>query len=155
MTGIVVIAHAPLASALGECVEHVYSCEPGVTRREVRLLDVRPSEKFEDTLARARALVQEVDGGIGVLVLTDALGATPGNVATQLAEPGRVAVVAGVNLPMLLRAVCYRAGPLPDLVTKAMIGGEQGIVQVGSSTAVQNQANKRAGDDQQRIQDQQ
>ena len=99
--------------------------------------------------------MREVDGGHGVLVLTDAFGATPGNVATQLAEPGRVAVVAGVNLPMLLRAVCYRAGPLAELVTKAMAGGEQGIVQVGGSTAVQNQANKRAGDDQQRIQDQQ
>jgi PTS system ascorbate-specific IIA component len=155
MTGIVVIAHAPLASALGQCVEHVYSCEPGVTRREVRLLDVTPSEEFEVTLARARALVREVDAGAGVLVLTDAFGATPGNVAMQLASPGHVAVVAGVNLPMLLRAVCYRAGPLADLVTKAMAGGEQGIVQVGGSTAVQNQANKRAGDDQQRIQDQQ
>jgi PTS system ascorbate-specific IIA component len=155
MTGIVVIAHAPLATALGACVEHVYSCEPGVARREVRLLDVVPGEPFETTVARARGLVNEVDTGLGVLVLTDAFGATPGNVATQLAEPGRVAVVAGVNLPMLLRAVCYRAGPLAELVTKAMTGGEQGIVQVGSSTAVQNQANKRAGDDQQRIQDQQ
>ena len=66
-----------------------------------------------------------------------------------------MAVVAGVNLPMLLRAVCYRTGPLADLVTKAIAGGEQGIVQVGSSTAVQNQTKKRAGDDQQRIQDQQ
>ncbi len=155
MTGIVVIAHAPLASALGQCVEHVYSCEPGVTRREVRLLDVGPGEQFEDSLARARALVREVDAGQGVLVLTDAFGATPGNVATRLAEPGRVAVVSGVNLPMLLRAVCYRAGPLSDLVAKAMVGGEQGIVQVGSSTSVQNQTNRRAGDDQQRIQDQQ
>ena len=155
MTGIVVIAHAPLASALGACVEHVYSCEPGVARREVRLLDVTAGEQFEAALARARALVKEVDAGQGVLVLTDAFGATPGNVATQLAEPGRVAVVAGVNLPMLLRAVCYRAGPLAELVTKAMAGGEQGIVQVGGGTAVQNQAIKRAGDDQQRIQDQQ
>ena len=155
MTGIVVIAHAPLASALGACVEHVYSCEPGVARREVRLLDVTAGEKVEAALARARALVKEVDAGQGVLVLTDAFGATPGNVATQLAEPGRVAVVAGVNLPMLLRAVCYRAGPLAELVTKAMAGGEQGIVQVGGGTAVQNQAIKRAGDDQQRIQDQQ
>jgi PTS system ascorbate-specific IIA component len=154
MTGIVVIAHAPLASAFGQCVEHVYSCEPGVTRREVRVLDVAPGDDVDATLARARELVREVDGGAGVLVLTDAFGATPGNVATRLAEPGRVAVVAGVNLPMLLRAVCYRAGPLPDLVTKAMAGGEQGIVQVGS-TAVQNQAKTRAGDDQQRIQDQQ
>ena len=136
-------------------MEHVYSCEPGVTRREVRLLDVASGEKFEETLARARVAVQEVDTGNGVLVLTDAFGATPGNVATQLADAGRVAVVAGVNLPMLLRAVCYRAGPLADLVRKAITGGEQGIVQVGSGTAVQNQSNKRAGDDQQRIQDQQ
>ena len=155
MTGIVVIAHAPLATALGACVEHVYTCEPGVTRRELRLLDVASSENFEATLERARALVREVDSGNGVLVLTDAFGATPGNVATRLADPGRVAVVAGVNLPMLLRAVCYRAGPLAELVTKAMAGGEQGIVQVGGSTAVQNQANNRAGNDQQRIQDQQ
>lgn len=155
MTGIVVIAHAPLASALGQCVEHVYSCEPGVTRREVRLLDVEAGEAFDITLARAQDLVREVDTGNGVLVLADAFGATPGNIATRLADPGRVAVVAGVNLPMLLRAVCYRAGPLADLVTKAITGGEQGIVQAGSSTAVQNQAKKRAGDDQQRIQDQQ
>jgi PTS system mannose-specific IIA component len=155
MTGIVVIAHAPLASALGQCVEHVYSCEPGVTQREVRLLDVEAGDAFEVTLARAQALVREVDSGNGVLVLADAFGATPGNVATRLADPGRVAVVAGVNLPMLLRAVCYRAGPLADLVTKAITGGEQGIVQSGSSTAVQNQGKKRAGDDQQRIQDQQ
>jgi len=155
MTGIVVIAHAPLASALGHCVEHVYSCEPGVTRREVRLLDVGPSETVEAALERARALVREVDTGMGVLVLTDAIGATPGNVAAQLAEPGKVAVVAGVNLPMLLRSVCYRAGPLEDLVTKAMTGGEQAIVQVSNSTAVQNQAKKRTGDDQQRLQDQQ
>ena len=155
MTGIVVIAHAPLASALQQCVEHVYGCEPGVTRREVRVLDVTSAEKFETSLARARALVAEVDAGQGVLVLTDAFGATPGNVATQLADPGRVAVVAGVNLPMLLRAVCYRAGPLAELVAKAIAGGEQGIVQVNGTTSVQNQANKRAGDDQQRVQDQQ
>lgn len=155
MTGIVVIAHAPLATALGQCVEHVYSCEPELTRREIRLLDVTPSEPLETTLARARDLVRQVDNGNGVLVLTDAFGATPGNVATQLAEPDRVAVIAGVNLPMLLRAVCYRAGPLAELVAKAIAGGEQGIVQVGGGTTVQNQANKRAGDDQQRVQDQQ
>ena len=155
MTGIVVIAHAPLASALGQCVEHVYSCEPDLTRREVRLLDVEAGVEFDTTLALARDLVREVDTGNGVLVLADAFGATPGNIAARLADPGRVAVVAGVNLPMLLRAVCYRAGPLADLVAKAITGGEQGIVQSGGSTAVQNQAKKRAGDDQQRVQDQQ
>ncbi len=154
MTGIVVIAHAPLASALGHCAEHVYSCEPDVARRAIRLLDVQPGEAVETLVERARALVREVDGEQGVLVLTDAFGATPGNVATQLAEPGRVAVIAGVNLPMLLRAVCYRAGSLSEVAAKAIIGGEQGIVQVGS-TAMQNQSNKPGGDDQQRLLDQQ
>src|SRR5512144_3238059 len=151
MTGILVIAHAPLASALGQCAEHVYSCEPNAVRRELRVLDVPPGADLEETIVRARELVREVDSGGGALVLTDAFGATPGNVATRLAEPGRVNVVAGVNLPMLLRAVCYRAATLSELVSKAMIGGEQGIVQVATAaanTAVQNQTKKPAGDDQ-------
>ena len=136
-----------LAAGQGQAATQTVDCG--------RLLDVRAGENVDDTLAHARRLVQEVDSGQGVLVLTDAFGATPGNVATQLAEPDRVAVVAGVNLPMLLRAVCYRAGPLAELVAKAMAGGEQGIMQVGGATAVQNQANKRPGDDQQRLQNQQ
>jgi PTS system ascorbate-specific IIA component len=154
MTGIVIVAHAPLASALGQCVEHVYSCEPGVGRRALRVLDVAPGEEVDSAVERARALVREVDGGQGVLVLTDVLGATPGNIAARLAEPGRVMVIAGVNLPMLLRAVCYRADSLLDVAAKAIAGGEQGIVPVGT-TAVQNQSNRPAGDDQQRVLDQQ
>lgn len=153
MTGIVIVAHAPLASALGQCVEHVYSCEPGVARRELRMLDVLPGESVDDVLQRARALLREVDSGQGVLVLTDVFGATPGNIAARLAEPGRVMVVAGVNLPMLLRAVCYRADSLLEVAAKAIAGGEQGIVPVGT-TAVQNQSKRPAGDDQQGILDQ-
>ncbi len=109
MVGILVIAHAPLASALSQCAEHVYTCEPNA-RRELRALDVDSSADLAHTVAQARELVREVDRGEGVLILTDAFGATPGNVAAQLAESERVAVLAGVNLPMLLRAVCYRGG---------------------------------------------
>lgn len=152
MTGIVLIAHAPLASALAQCAEHVYTCEPGM-RREVRALDVAPGEPVEAAVARARELVQQVDGGQGVLVLTDAFGATPGNIAAQLAEPGRVMVIAGVNLPMLLRAVCYRSGGVAEVAAKAIAGGEQGIVQVGTPT-VQNQPKRPGGDDQSRLPDQ-
>lgn len=154
MTGIVVIAHAPVASALGECVEHVYTCEPGISRRSVRLFDVPAAAAVDAMVEKARALVREVDAGAGVLVLTDVVGATPGNIATQLAEPGRVAVVAGVNLPMLLRAVCYRAESLSEVVAKAIAGGQQGIVQV-ASTAMQNPSNKPGDNDQPRILDQQ
>jgi len=132
MVGIVVIAHAPLASALSKCAEHVYACEPNA-RRELRALDVESSADLTNTVARARELVREVDRGEGVLILTDAFGATPGNVAAQLAESKGVAVLAGVNLPMLLRAVCYRGGALQDVAEKALVGGQQGMLQVSGT----------------------
>ena len=154
MTGILVIAHAPLASALGQCAEHVYSCEPTAVRRELRVFDVAPGADLEETVARARELLKEVDSGGGALVLTDAFGATPGNVATRLAEPGRVTVVAGVNLPMLLRAVCYRGGALAEVTEKALAGGHQGMLQI-TATPVQNQGYNPSGDDQQRVHHQQ
>ena len=132
MVGIVVIAHAPLASALSKCAEHVYSCEPN-TRRELRALDVDGNADLAATVLRARELVREVDRGDGVLILTDAFGATPGNVATQVAASERVAVLAGVNLPMLLRAVCYRGGRLEEVAEKALAGGRQGMLQIDAA----------------------
>jgi PTS system ascorbate-specific IIA component len=154
MTGIVIIAHSPLASALEHCVEHVYTCEPDLAKADLRALDVEPGNTVDELMGRAAQLVAEVDRGAGVLVLTDAFGATPGNVATRLAEPGRVTVVAGVNLPMLLRAVCYRGGTLADVADKALAGGQQGMVQV-TSTPVQNQGYKPQGNDYQRLHHQQ
>ena len=132
MVGIVVIAHAPLASALSQCAEHVYTCEPDA-RRQLRALDVAGSADLAETGVRARELVREVDRGEGVLILTDAFGATPGNVASRLAESERVAVLAGVNLPMLLRAVCYRGDRLEEVAEKALVGGQQGMLQVSGA----------------------
>lgn len=132
MVGIVVIAHAPLASALSQCAEHVYTCEPDA-RRQLRALDVTGTADLAHTVAQARVLVREVDRGEGVLILTDAFGATPGNVASQLAESEHVTVLAGVNLPMLLRAVCYRGGRLEEVAEKALVGGQQGMLQVSGA----------------------
>jgi len=154
MTGIVVIAHSPLASALEQCVEHVYSCEPGMTKANLRALDVQPGASVEGLLETAARLVAEVNTGSGVLVLTDAFGATPGNLAARLNEPERVIVIAGVNLPMLLRAVCYRGATLADVAVKALAGGQQGMLQI-ANTPVQNQGYQPHGDDHQRLHDQQ
>jgi len=154
MTGILLVAHAPLASALERCVEHIYSCDPTLARAELRALDVEAGVDVEVSLARARALLEEIRGNHGVLVLTDAFGATPGNIAARLNDPGRVAVLAGVNLPMLLRAVCYRSGDLEQVAGKALAGGQQGIVQV-AATAMQTQSASLAGNDLQRLQNQQ
>jgi Ca2+-binding RTX toxin-like protein len=70
-----------------------------------------------------------VAGG-DVLVLTDVLGATPANVAQQWARDRKAKIVAGVNLPMLLRSVCYRHEPLEGLLQRAMTGGALGVVEI-------------------------
>lgn len=137
MIGIFLIAHAPLASALRDCAKHVYSCDADAYER-LRVLDVLPDADSAVTLDQARALVAEAAGDGGTLVFTDVFGATPGNVAQQLADNGQTAVVAGVNLPMLLRALCYRGGKLAEVEAKAVAGGHQGIVQV-LATPVQHQ----------------
>jgi PTS system ascorbate-specific IIA component len=154
MVGILVIGHAPLASAMATCVEHVYACDPEVSRAHVRVLDVVAGSDFDATLERARSLLAEIEGDGGALVLTDAFGATPGNIAARLSVPGRIAVIAGVNVPMLLRAVCYRSGALADVAEKALAGGQQGMVQI-VATPVQNQAFSPLGNDQQRLHHQQ
>ena len=132
MVGLFVIGHAPFASALFDCARHVYACEPV----DCAVLDVIPDADPVADLARARAAVDGLDRGDGVLVLVDMFGATPGNIASQLAEPGRVEVVAGVNLPMLMRVICYRTStPLAALPDKAIGGGASGIIKIASPEA--------------------
>ena len=155
MVGILLIAHAPLAAALAAAAAHVYACAPERAGAQLQVFDVQPDSDTPANVEKARALLREIDSGSGVLVLADAFGASPGNVATLLAEPGRVAVIAGVNLPMLLRALCYREGSLAETAEKALAGGTQGVMQV-ASTAVQHQGVRPAqGDDLARLQDQQ
>ena len=154
MVGILIVAHAPLASALSTCVEHVYACAPELVRANLRALDIVAGSEFDADLERARALLHEIEGDGGALVLTDAFGATPGNIAARLSVPGRVAVIAGINVPMLLRAVCSRAASLAEVTEKALAGGQQGMVQV-VATPVQNQNYSPTGNDQQRFHHQQ
>ena len=144
MIGVLIVAHAPLASALAQCASHVYACDPARAENKLRALDVPAGADVTATVAQARALLAQLDDGAGVLVLTDVFGATPGNIAAQLSNPPRVSVVAGVNLPMLLRALCYRDGALADTVEKALAGGTQGVMQV-VSTPVPNQGSRADG----------
>ncbi len=134
---IFIIAHAPLAQALRECALHVYpECSESVIA-----LDVQPYASPEDTLEQARAaLVLSPDDGL--LVLTDIFGATPANVAQRLVSGSRAKLIAGVNLPMLFRTVCYRHEPLDALAARALTGGTQGVMQV-TITAPQNQNRKK------------
>jgi PTS system ascorbate-specific IIA component len=126
MIGILIIAHGTLGESLIHCASHVLNKRParlkqlGVTAQDDPLL----------LLPNARALVRELDGGNGVLILSDMYGGSPSNIAGKLLVPGRVEGVAGVNLPMLVRALTYRDRTLATLVTKAVSGGCEGVVRI-------------------------
>jgi len=141
MNGIFIIAHTPLASAFLQCVLHVFpDNEVGVAA-----LDVQPNMPPEDTLTQARILLKQL-GTPQTLVLTDIFGATPCNVAQKLADGMNTKLVTGMNLPMLLRAVCYRNEPLDALVARALAGASQGVMQV-AVTAPQNQTLRKNDQD--------
>ena len=134
--GILIIAHAPLASALRQCVLHVFP-DAGT---EVAAFDVQPNIPPEETLAgaaQALSLLRTPQ----TLVLTDVFGATPCNVAQKLVDGLNSKLIAGVNLPMLLRTVTYRRESLEALVARALAGGTQGVMPV-TTTAPQNQVRK-------------
>ena len=135
-TGILIIAHAPLASALRNCVLHVYP----ESANGLLALDVVPNETIETTRTAVLALLAQLSAP-QTLVLTDVFGATPCNVAQKVVDGLHSKLVAGVNLPMLLRTVNYRHEALDVLVTRALAGGAQCIMQV-AVTAPQNQHRK-------------
>ena len=132
MNAVLLIAHAPLAHALRECALHVFA-DAG---DDIGALDVDAHEPPEQTLARAQALRTRW-GERPVLVLTDVLGATPCNVAQRLADGERTQLLAGVNLPMLLRAITYRAEPLAAMAQRALDGGVRGVVAVAPAAATE------------------
>jgi mannose PTS system EIIA component len=137
MNGIFIIAHAPLASALRQCVLHVFpDGAPGLAA-----FDVQPNVPPEETLAAARQALELLNTG-QTLVLTDVFGATPCNVAQQLVDGVNSKLIAGVNLPMLLRTVTYSRESLDALLARALAGGTQGVMQV-ANTAPQNQVKKK------------
>lgn len=140
MNGILLIAHAPLASALRQCVLHVFPD----AQDAVVALDVQPNVPPEETLAQARALMAQM-ARPQTLVVTDVFGATPCNVAQRLVDGVRSKLVCGVNLPMLLRTVSYRHESLDALISRAIIGATQGVMQV-AVTAPQNQARRATHD---------
>ncbi|HMN78250.1 MAG TPA: PTS fructose transporter subunit IIA [Burkholderiaceae bacterium] len=127
MPGILIIAHAPLASALKAVAMHAY---PDCARR-IEVLDVDAADTVEAVEARARAQLQRVLTPDAV-VFTDVFGATPCNAALRLADSPRVRVLAGVNVPMLWRSLCYENDTLDALVVRAMNGATQGVMQAAA-----------------------
>lgn len=136
MLGLMIVAHAPLSSALREVAAHVFPERAGL----LAVVDVPAewsAEAVEAEIRRQWAQRQETQW----LVLTDVFGATPCNVAQRLADGSSVRVVCGVNVSMLWRVLCFDHESLELAVSRAVAGGAQGVMSLGAARP-QNQASE-------------
>jgi PTS system mannose-specific IIA component len=128
LIGVLVVTHGSIGEALLTSATQILGTSPG----QVGTLSVWRQDDPDDLVLRARELLEGLDAGDGVLVLTDIFGATPGNVVSRLLEDGRIEGVSGVSLPMLLRVITGRNGSLSDAVQRALSGGAEGVVHMNS-----------------------
>lgn len=126
MIGVLIISHEPLGTALLHCTRHIYGRLPP----QVASLDVIPDEDPAAAIEAAGTLRDRINDGSGVLVLTDLVGATPSRIAVALAVPRKVVVVAGVNLPLLLKVLNYRRGADLDSLADKLLPGAREAIQI-------------------------
>jgi PTS system ascorbate-specific IIA component len=124
MIGLLLITHDTLGEALIQCACHVMNKRP----EQLLQLAVAASDDPNDLIPLAQQMLKIVDKGEGVLVMTDIYGASPSNLAAKLLQPGKIEGLAGVNLPMLLRAINYRDKGMETLLTRATGGGRDGVL---------------------------
>ena len=124
MIGILLITHGTFGESLIQNICHVLNKRPPL----IGQFGVAAQDDPLDILPMAKLLLKEVDEGDGVQVRTDIPGATAANLALKLLDPGRIECVAGVSLPMLLRALTYRKSGMETLIKKAISGGHDGVI---------------------------
>lgn len=91
------------------------------------VLEVRRVQDPNVLLRQGGRMIDRLDAGKGVLILTDAFGSTPSNIASRLHQQGRTVVVAGVNMPMLVRIFNYPQLDLAGIANAAVEGGRRGV----------------------------
>ena len=103
MIGAAIITHGRLADCLVSVAESISG-----KIENVRVVPVMHSDKTENIRVLLSKAIQEIDSGDGVLIFTDMFGGTPTNIALSLMEEGKVDIITGVNLPIILKFVSYR-----------------------------------------------
>lgn len=126
MVGILLLTHAPLGRAFIEAATHVFRSLP----ERLEAIDVVADQSTDEVRRLAQAAIARINDGSGVLVITDVMGGTPSNCTLALCDPGTVEVIAGISLPMLLRAITYRHNTLDVAVEMALAGGQNGACRV-------------------------
>jgi len=123
MIGLVLVTHGHLADELIGALEHVVGPQP-----QVASVCIGPDDDMERRRADIVNSVQETDSGEGVVVLTDMFGGTPSNLAISIMERANIEVIAGVNLPMLVKLASVRDDlELGEAVAKAQEAGRKYI----------------------------
>lgn len=126
MVGILLLTHLPLGAAFIEAATHVFRGRP----ERIEAIDVTPDQDPREVNRLAVEALARLDLGKGVLVITDMIGGTPSNCTAHLSQPDQVKVIAGLNLPMLLRAITYRHDTLDVVAEMALAGGQNGATAV-------------------------
>ena len=121
--GLLLISHEHVASGLLTAARSICGEYPGGIEQVAVSHDAVPT----DVVDQIQQKIKVLDEGEGVLILSDLYGSTPSNVATQFYVPGKVSVVLGVNLPMLMRVFNYPKDNLKKLTDKAIAGGRDGV----------------------------
>ncbi|EAQ29378.1 PTS system mannose/fructose-specific component IIA [Erythrobacter sp. NAP1] len=98
MIGLILVTHGRLADQFVEAMEHVVG-----PQKAVETVCIGPNDDMEQRRADIAEAIEKVDAGEGVVILTDLFGGTPSNLAISLLDAGRIEVIAGINLPMLIR----------------------------------------------------
>jgi PTS system mannose-specific IIA component len=123
MIGLVLVSHGQLATEFRAAMEHVVGRQP-----QVAVVCIGPEDDMDMRRTEIMSAIHDVDSGKGVVVLTDMFGGTPSNLAISAMNGSNVEVVAGINLPMLVKLAKVREScPLAEAVTAAQDAGRKYI----------------------------
>ena len=115
MIGVVIVTHGKLAEAFVNVTEHVVG-----KQEQMLAIGIEPEDDAENARERILTAIHNVDSGKGVVILTDMFGGTPSNLAISVMKPESIEVIAGVNLPMIIKIASVRATlPMTEAVNQA------------------------------------
>lgn len=122
--GILIISHNQIGTELINTARQMLSCCPLPTK----VLSIEINDQPDDVKTKLDQILTELDQGNGIIILTDMFGSTPSNIACVVSDRDDIRIVAGLNLPMLIRVLNYPSLNLDELEQKALSGGQEGIV---------------------------
>ncbi len=138
MIGILLVAHGEIGAALYNSASKILGKEP----EDIGYISINSN----DDINHYEKIIQEklinLDGGEGVLVMSDMYGATPTNILKKLNQSKKFDVIAGLNLPMLMQALTNRDIPLDDLINNCIKYGKQNIFNITNNDQNSNSNNK-------------